>query len=283
MDAVIDIGSNSVRLCLMRDKKVNEKQIATTFLAENLALSGTLLPEAIKRTVKAVVDFVNDAKQNDADRIFIFATEAMRSGKNANVVVEEVKNATGITIDVISGNDEALCGFVGANAEKRKVCVVDIGGASIELVQGEKEIESGLSLPIGVTRVKNLCGNDREKIHAYYKEQVKAFPSFSYDLVGIGGTATSLSAMVKRMQKYDATINHGCVISLSELQQLENEIFELENSFEIANAFPSIGEKRARVIGVGCIALVEIMKYLNKTHYTVSEHDNVEGYYYLHK
>ena len=281
MDAVIDIGSNSVRLCFMGNRAVNPKKVSTTFLSENLAITGSLLLEAIKRTTDAVISFVNEAKSRGADRIFIFGTEAMRSGKNAYVVSEIVQSVTGISIDVISGHEEALCGFVGANMQGEKVCVIDIGGASIELVQGQNEIEDGLSLPIGVMRVKDICKNDREKTHEYYREQVKKYPRFTYKAVGIGGTATSLSAMVKRMQTYDATLNHGSVITLEQLIALEEEIYACKDSEEIASAFPSIGEKRARVIGVGCIALIEILKYLGKTEFTVSEHDNIEGYYAL--
>ncbi len=281
MDAVIDIGSNSVRLCFMENKKVNPKKVNTTFLSENLAITGVLLPEAIKRTTNAIIDFVNEAKQKGADRIFIFGTEAMRSGKNAYVVSEIVQNETGITIDVISGKEEALCGFIGANTHGEKVCVIDIGGASVELVQGQTQIEDGLSLPIGVMRVKDICKNDRQKTHEYYCEQVKKYPHFKYKAIGIGGTATSLSAMVKKMQTYDASANHGTVVTLDELIELENQIYACKDSNEIAKVFPSIGEKRARVIGVGCIALIEILKYLNKTEFTVSEHDNIEGYYIL--
>ncbi|MBE5732068.1 MAG: hypothetical protein E7353_03435 [Clostridiales bacterium] len=281
MDAVIDIGSNSVRLCFMENKIVNPKKVSTTFLSENLAITGSLLPEAIERTTSAIINFINEAKQKGADRIFVFGTEAMRSGKNAYVVSEIVQNATGISIDVISGSDEALCGFIGANAQNEKVCVIDIGGASIELVQGEKQIENGLSLPIGVMRVRDICNNDRQKTHDYYSEQVKKYPRFTYKAVGIGGTATSLSAMVKKMQTYDATSNHGSVITLDELIKLEDQIYACKDSEDIAKTFPSIGEKRARVIGIGCIALIEILKYLNKTEFTVSEHDNIEGYYAL--
>lgn len=283
MDAVIDIGSNSVRLCFMKDMDVNPKSVSTTFLSENLALTGYLSQEAIDRTSCAIISFVEKAKEEKAERIFIFGTEAMRSGKNAYILQDIIKEKTGICIDIISGNDEALCGFIGANPKKEKVCVIDIGGASIELVQGTNKIEEGKSLPIGIMRVKDMCGLDREKIHEYYKEQVKKYPKFTYDAVGIGGTATSLSAMINNMQVYDAQKNHGAVITLSSLIDLEDKIFACKDSFEIASVFPSIGEKRARVIGVGCIALIEILLYLNKTQFTVSEHDNIEGYYQLHK
>jgi exopolyphosphatase/guanosine-5'-triphosphate,3'-diphosphate pyrophosphatase len=148
-------------------------------------------------------------------------------------------------------------------------------------VQGEEQIENGLSLPIGVMRVKDICKNDRQKTHEYYREQIKKYPRFTYKAIGIGGTATSLSAMVKNMQTYDATANHGSIITLDELIKLEEQIYACKDSEEIAKTFPSIGEKRARVIGIGCIALIEILTYLYKTEFTVSEHDNIEGYYAL--
>ncbi len=282
MDAVIDIGSNSVRLCLMRDKKVNPKKINTTFLAEDLAKTGFLNENALKRTAAAVVGFVAEAKKAGAEKIYIFGTEAMRSGKNADRLTGEVFAKTGIAIDVIDGYTEALCGFLGAKDLKEKLCVVDIGGASIELTQGADKIENGVSLPLGVKRVKDLTST-RAGIREYYKEKVRGFPRFTYPLVGIGGTVTSLSAMLQNMKVYDAEKNHGSTVNLDDLTALEDDIFALSSPQKISEKYPCIGVKRASVIGVGCVALVEIMRYLGKTSLVVSEHDNIEGYFALKK
>ena len=281
MDAVIDIGSNSVRLAFMKGE-VNPKKINTTFLAEGLASSGFLSMPAIERTAKAIVDFYNEAKSVGAERIFIFGTEAVRSGKNAHLLVEKVRAQTGATIDIISGEQEAQTGFWGASNDE-KCCIVDIGGASIEVVQGEKEIENGLSLPLGVVRVLDICSNDERKISEYYENEVKKYPRFTYPLVGIGGTATSLCAMVFDMKEYDAIKNHGRIMKIDDLYRLKTEIFSCKNYEEVYEKYPVIGKKRARVIGVGCIALIKIMEHLNKTEITVSESDNIEGYYKLHK
>lgn len=282
MDAVIDIGSNSVRLCLMRDKKVNPKKINTTFLAEDLAKTGFLNENALKRTAAAVIGFVAEAKKAGAEKIYIFGTEAMRSGKNAYKLTGEVMAKTGIAIDVIDGYTEALCGFLGAKDLKEKLCVVDIGGASIELTQGADKIENGVSLPLGVKRVKDLTST-RAGIREYYKEKVRGFPRFTYPLVGIGGTVTSLSAMLQNMKVYDAEKNHGSTVNLDDLTALEDDIFALSSPQKISEKYPCIDVKRASVIGVGCIALAEIMRYLGKTSLVVSEHDNIEGYYALKK
>jgi exopolyphosphatase/guanosine-5'-triphosphate,3'-diphosphate pyrophosphatase len=282
MDAIIDIGSNSVRLCLMREREVNPKIINTTFLADGLAATGFLKEDAIRRTAQAVTDFVAEAKSEGAENIYIFGTEAMRSGKNANILISAVYEKTGLGIDVIDGFTEALCGFLGAKGLKEKLCVVDIGGASIELTQGAEDIEKGVSLPLGVKRVKDLT-TSRESIREYYAKKVRDFPRFTYPLVGIGGTATSLSAMLRRMPVYDANENHGSIVKLDDLLALEDEIFALDSPENIHRAYPCIDVKRASVIGVGCVALIEIMRYLNKTELTVSEHDNIEGYYLLKK
>ena len=277
MDAVIDIGSNSVRLAYIKSK-VNPKKINTTFLAEGLASSGFLSFEAIERTANAVIAFYDEAISNGAETVYIFGTEAMRSGKNSHLLVEKVKEKTGVSIDIISGEDEAKAGFVGAS-DNRKCCIVDIGGASIEIVEGEGKIERGLSLPLGVMRVLDVCSNDEKKISDYYEKEVSKYPRFTYPLIGIGGTATSLSAMALGVDEYDAVRNHGSTLSLSTLYELKDKIFACKSPDEVFEKFPVIGKKRAKVIGVGCIALIKIMEYLSYFSLTISEADNVEGYY----
>ncbi len=281
MDAVIDIGSNSVRLAYLEGDGVHPKQVETTFLAEGLAQSGALSPAAIDRTAKAIFGFFTECAYAGVDQIYIFGTEALRSGSNAMDLVYKVKQQTGLSIDIIDGKTEALCGFLGANPKKNAICVVDIGGASIELAQGKELIEDSKSLPLGVTRVQDLCKSDREQTRAYYAQQIKAFPLFTSPLVGIGGTATSLAAMHLRLDPYDPKAVHNCVLKLDDLIKLEDEIYSYATPAALSQAFPSLGEARAKVIGTGCIALIEIMRYLQKKEISVSEGDNVEGYHAL--
>ena len=78
MVAVIDIGSNSVRLGLWADGKTLYKRILTTRLGEGLSRAPLLLTEAMRRTADAVVFFLGEAQKAGADRVFVFATAAVR-------------------------------------------------------------------------------------------------------------------------------------------------------------------------------------------------------------
>ena len=77
--AVIDVGSNSVRLMFVADGKILYKTLEITRLGEGLAASGELQPAAIDRSVAAVANFYARAKSDGAERICAFATAAVRS------------------------------------------------------------------------------------------------------------------------------------------------------------------------------------------------------------
>ena len=280
MDAVIDIGSNSVRLAFIQNE-VNQKFVNTTLLAKNMQ-GGILDVESINRTARGVIDFYNQAKSAGSKNVYIFATEAVRSAKNNDILLTAIKNGTGIDVDVISGDMESLVGFMGACSIKNEACIIDIGGASVELAQGKDGIrENGLSLPIGVMRVMEKVGNDKVALHKFYEEEVKKYEGFYSSLIGIGGTATTLCAMHLNLYPYDFSKIHSTTLTLSDLEKLEDIIYTLYTPEKINEVYPVVGLKRALVIGVGCIALIEIMKRLNKTRITISEADNIEGYYLL--
>ena len=99
--AVIDIGSNSVRLMLWADGNVLVKKLSTTRLGEGTAFSAFLKPEAIERTAQAVCAFVAESKKEGADVVFAYATEAVRSASNGGTFTERVRELTGLTVVVL--------------------------------------------------------------------------------------------------------------------------------------------------------------------------------------
>lgn len=281
MDAVIDVGSNSVRLMLDRGMKVNQKQINTTCLAEGLANTGRLGGEAMERTKAAIADFVRTARLEKADNIYIFATEAVRSAQNGEEFRRDVENAVALPVRVISGDSEAKLGLLGAiDGNHGEITVVDIGGASVEVVRGDrKKLTYARSLPLGVVRLRDLTGDRREDIEKYVESHVADFGFVSgFEGVAIGGTATTLAAMDLRQTRYDASAVHGHVLSVRAIDNLVEEIFA---STDRRHDFPVLSERRAKVIGHGAIMLRALVEYLGlEDGVTVSEHDNIEGLLY---
>ena len=178
MDAVIDIGSNSVRLALDRGESVNPKLINTTCLADGLAKTGRLSNEAMSRTLAAIVEFASKAREERADNIYIFATEAMRSATNGGEFRSAVEKAVSLPVRVISGDAEARLGLLGAISPDThdEITVIDIGGASVEVVRGdEKKLTYARSLPLGVVRLRDIAGDRREDIEKYVSKHITDF------------------------------------------------------------------------------------------------------------
>lgn len=275
--AIIDIGSNSIRLMFADNDGLNKKYLYSTVLAEGLQKTGKLSDIAIDRTLNAIKKCVESAKEHGCKNIYAFATEAVRSASNGKEFTQIVKNDTGVNVDVISGKDEARLGFFGASLILPKpITIIDIGGASVEIVNGDTEINYAVSLPLGVVRLKELFGNDIVSLQNYLKKEIKKFAHVpSSPLIGIGGTATALSAMNLGLEKYDENKVNSSVITLEELEKLKSRIFASEN---LLRDFPTLSENRAKVIGQGTVLLIMLMEYLGKEKITISEYDNMEGY-----
>ena len=279
MDAVIDIGSNSVRLMTDDRKAVNRKTLASTTLADGLALTGYLSDEAMDRTAAAIRTFVAEARRRGADNIYVFGTEAMRAAKNGKAFKARVEDENGLPVDVISGETEARLGLMGAAGDiAGEATVVDIGGASVEIVRGNADrITYAKSAPLGMVRLIDLVGSEKNAIERFVERELPVFGivSGTDDAIAIGGTATSLASMDLRQTVYNPDEIHGHILTLASLSRLRDEIFA---TLDLISRFPTLTPNRARVIGHGAIMLLSIVEYLGLEQIAVSEHDNMEGY-----
>ena len=280
--SAIDVGSNSVRLMVMADGKTLYKQLDTTRLAEGLAGSGVLKPEAIERTARAVQIFAAAAELNGAGTPHVFATAAVRSSKNGADFVARVKALTGIDVDVLSGEEEAACGILGA-LRGRDGGIIDLGGASTEITlqQGGKTLYSK-SVNIGTVRLFDMAGQDRFALQAAIDNSLNGYGVLSLDgkdIYGIGGTATSLAALYHELEKYDPKVVEGTVLTREWLCAEAEKLLSL--TVEERKALRGMEPRRADVIAGGCLLMYSILNRFNADRITVSESDNLEGYVLL--
>lgn len=276
--AVIDIGSNSVRLMTIADGIVLYKTVDSTRLGEGLATSKNLKKEAIKRTSLAVANFYRRAQREGAKKVFAFATAAVRSAENGQAFVKEVKELCGLDVETVSGEEEARLGISGALGEEDGA-VVDVGGASTELVvQKNGKIVYAKSIDVGVVRLRDMCGRDLEKLTEVCLEAVRAFQNAKIDcpLHGIGGTATSLAAMCAKIECYAPEKVTGVTLSTKKIRTLACQLAEM--SVEEIASLPCITQKRAEVLGGGAVLLAALAEELGISELTVSDGDNLEGF-----
>ena len=275
--AVIDVGSNSVRLMFMADGKILYKTLEITRLGEGIAATGELQPAAIDRSAKAVASFYAQAKADGVETVCAFATAAVRSAKNGQAFLSAVRSLCGLEVEVISGEEEAEIGVLGA-LRGADGGVIDIGGASTEIiVQQSGEILYKKSVDVGVVRLHDLCGREIEGLTDYCGSAVNAFGQVPHaTLHAIGGTATSLASIALRLKEYSSSAVTGYALTMSALVKA---IEYLKNTPPERVAVETcVPQKRAEVLLGGAVWLKMLLESLRLKEVIVSDADNLEGY-----
>jgi exopolyphosphatase / guanosine-5'-triphosphate,3'-diphosphate pyrophosphatase len=161
--AVLDVGSNTLHLVVVDGQAdgsfaVVGRERETLRLAEAAFPSMRLPDEAVERLVASVSQMRALADELRAGAVVGFATSAIREARNGLDVLGLVREATGVTIRVLPGVEEARLTYLAARRwtafSARRLLVVDIGGGSLEVAGGEGERpELAESLPLGATRL----------------------------------------------------------------------------------------------------------------------------------
>ena len=276
--AIIDIGSNSVRLMIWADGKTLYKTLKTTRLGEGLNSSPNLLQNAITRTAQAIAEFCKTAKEAGADKIYAFATAAVRFANNKEQFIEAVYKLCGLQVDVISGETEAEIGLFGAlkNADGG---IIDVGGASTEVtVRIGGKVAYSKSVNIGTVRILDAAGRNLDKIDGFISEKISEYGERDFsgsDIRAVGGTASRLAAVKLGLKAYNPSLINGTKLTVEEIRDFA-ERFTTLSAEEIRKT--TLLTKSADLIGGGAALLAAVMANFKITTVTVSESDNMEGY-----
>lgn len=267
-------------MAIFADGKTLYKRLETTRLGSGVS-SGRLKEEAISRTASAVKNFAEAARSEGAEKVYAFATAAVRSAENGQAFVTRVKDLCGITVEVLSGEEEARCGISGA-LRGGDGGIIDVGGASTEvIVQKNGQVLYAKSVNIGTVRLFDAAGRDKEKLLKAIKEALKEYGDFSVPdlpIYAIGGTASRLGSIKHELKEYRPEITDGTVLTLEEMNGLADKLLSM--SVDEIRATTICGSS-AEIVGGGCLLMSEVMKKFGIKEITVSESDNLEGYVLL--
>ena len=161
--AVIDVGSNSGRIVVIRIGRPGHIEIlangrAPLRLARDLRQGNRIAPETIERTAAALRDFRAIAESAGAGTLIAVATSAVRESENAGEFQARVEAESGVSVRVISGDEEALYTFLGAvhGLPVDRGAVADLGGGSLELTEfEERRALRSWTLPLGSLRLSD--------------------------------------------------------------------------------------------------------------------------------
>ena len=274
---VLDVGSNSVRALVYSDGKILYSGLITSRLGEGLAKTGELSSEAIIRTYSAVKTLTDKCSEYKTDKIFVFATEAVRSAKNGEDFCKLLRE-DGIETDVLSGDEEGEIGLLGALGGKDGG-IIDIGGASAEIVvaKGGKIIYSH-SLPLGAVRLTDTCGEDENLLYKTINGRISEYGNLpeEVDFKFIGGTATALATVNYGIKNYSDDKVNGLTINGADLTVCIKRLKETPLA-DRAGKF-GISKKRAEIIIAGAVMIKSIMGNFGIGSVEVSTNDNMLGY-----
>ena len=293
--AIIDIGSNSVRIRISSNGNVFFRDTITTQLAKDMK-DGKLCYKSVIRTFEGLDRLIFKAKECSAE-VFAFATAAVRNSVDGKDFTDEFFRRYGFKVDVLSGEAESETGINGAIGNGDGT-VIDVGGASTEIAVKENgKIVYARSVPVGAVVLTDNAQRDLEKAKAFLAPIIEKFgcvPKVGFSgesdkagdcIIGngggkvyaIGGTATSISFMMSGDKAYDRDRNHGRILGGKALSDFCELLYSM-TSEEIESRF-CVPKKRADIIHSGALILSTVLKYIGSERAIVSENDNLEGYY----
>ena len=160
---VLDIGSNSAQLQIVDLRHGGPPLPAyavkhPTLLAEETTEEGSITPGGIERVVEATARALSAAAKNRVDRLYVFATAAIRDAANCDEVLDRVEAATTVRPQYLSGEDEGRLTYLAVHRwygwSANRILLIDIGGGSMEIVLGRNaEPDLAVSLPLGAGRL----------------------------------------------------------------------------------------------------------------------------------
>jgi exopolyphosphatase/guanosine-5'-triphosphate,3'-diphosphate pyrophosphatase len=285
LTALIDLGSSSVRLMLVRiapgvGYRVVRDERARTRLGSGPV--GLLSAEAVAWTVEAVGRFLQGARQDGAGSALAIATAAVREAPNAADLLDRLRLEAGLEVQVLTADEEARLGALAARAslQLREATVVDLGGCSLEVsrIAAGEPVAVG-SAPLGVLRATerflvhdppteaDVCALRRAvrgTVACLLPRQARP----DEPLIGIGGTARALARLRaltgpkslagrRRVSRDDLAGLRACLVRLTLAER---------------RRLPGLKPSRADVIVAGAVVLEELLEIGGYGSLLVAEH-----------
>lgn len=285
--AVIDIGTNSILLTVA---ELQEGEIRTlcecsriTRLGEGLNATGRLSEEPMQRSLHALHDLLEEARQHQADTVIAVGTEVLRKAQNADEFLQACEQM-GLSVEVISGEREAYLSYLSVAKDPllvqraKGVTMLDVGGGSTEVSRGGQGIlQASRSYPVGAVHLTEAYLRSDppapEEIRALqetvarYLQDEEPLGAEEY-LVGVGGTFVNLASLHAGYSEYHAERVHGATLRLAEMQSLAEQLCALP--LEQRRRLPGIESERAPVLHAGALIATTAMQCLHAEAVVVS-------------
>ncbi len=286
--AVIDIGTNTVLLLVARFDPSG--QITPVRYEQRVPRLGkgvdglkVLQTDSMRRVIDVLTEYKTHLSALPLQGIVVCGTSAVREASNRDEFLRMVHQATGFTVEILSGEEEAQWTFRGAVSGIQsgdRFTVVDIGGGSTEISTGTAgEIADRTSLDIGAVRLTERVFKhdpptplELETAIELVENELERPRGFRFDgstLIGVAGTATSLALLAQGIPEFRIEAVTNFRLNRDRVESLFRQLRGMPSNQ--IRTLSTVMEGRADIIAAGTLILREIMHHYGFEELTVSE------------
>ena len=263
--AIIDIGSNSVRLVVYERHAraptplYNEKLLCG--LGRGVATTGRLPDDAVERALEALARFKVLCRTASVSSVRVLATAAARDAENGPAFLEAAERACGHPIELLTGEREAALSAAGviSGFDQPDGLVGDLGGGSLELVELSRGVAGeGMTLPLGGLVLKDLAESSPKKAGRIAREALARAPHLprlaGRTFYAVGGTWRALAKLQMSERNYPMRVLHGYEFDLAD------EFAKLVERSGVSTGKGSDSDSRRPLLVYGALVLDEIVR-----------------------
>ncbi|WP_375396419.1 Ppx/GppA family phosphatase [uncultured Sphingomonas sp.] len=286
--AIIDIGSNSIRLVVYQGAArlptilFNEKVMAG--LGKGLAQTGEISADSLVVATNALQRFAAMAREMEVDDLRTVATAAVRDAGNGGVLLD-VAEQTGLHVELLSGEDEAIAAGLGVLSAIPDAdgIVGDLGGGSLELVRvGRGAVGERVSFPLGVLRVAALRARGKGTIDRRVAKLIDQAgwtgKGVGLPLYLVGGSWRTLARLDMHLTRYPLPIIQHYAMSPAAIARLVRTVSHVGKP--MLKAVPGISGQRAPMLNDAAALLAALLRHLGSATTMVSSFGLREGLLY---
>jgi exopolyphosphatase / guanosine-5'-triphosphate,3'-diphosphate pyrophosphatase len=288
--AVVDIGSNSVRLVVYEGAVraptaiFNEKVLAG--LGRSIASTGALNEDAIAETLLGLQRFSAIVRILGVKNVRAIATAACRDASNGEQFIVRAEKALGVRIDVLSGEQEAELAANGVQMgfEAPDGVAGDLGGGSLELIDlADKQLRHATTLPLGSLRLMDASGGRIDKALLMSDEEIARVPWIAQGqgrtFYAVGGTWRAFAKLHMAARNYPLHMMQGYALSAAEAISFCEDIRKSKKLAGIT-AGHTVSKSRRDVLPYGALVMERLLRKMKPREVVFSVFGVREGLVY---
>ncbi|PSC05293.1 exopolyphosphatase [Alsobacter soli] len=284
--AIIDIGSNSVRLVAYEGQTrsptpiFNEKVLCG--LGRNVLTTGKLAQDAMDKALAALARFRVLCDTMRISEVRVLATAAARDAGNGAEFLARCEQVTGQPVELISGKREAKLSAMGvvSGIWKPDGVVGDLGGGSLELIEvkGHK-LGSGVTLPLGGLALQDRSGGSIKKALKLVRDAFEGLPQIEAckgrAFYAVGGTWRALARLHMSQRGYPLHVMHNYVIPARDAVDFARLVERVDA--DMLDSIESVSAARRPLLAYGALVLEQIIRLAKPSEVVISAMGVREG------